>query len=521
MSGNIDVITGFLESGKTSFIKEMLNSESAKAYDKILILVCEEGIESYDEMLATDKNISFKYIENPSDINKQNMKSLLEEEDPDYVVIEYNGTWDINILLDMKIPSEYKIRNILFLSEADKFYMYFNNMTNLLWPHIRNSDCVIINRHDLLTKKEKKDYTSFVKNINPKIDTIFYSKLQENKLLNKIFIPFDMYEKISIKAILLVGILVVLYFLPNNIFKSFLGYVPRISDVFFSIIIQAIPFILLGAFVSSFIQIMISSSWISKQISRHNIGALLLSSVLGFFFPVCDCGLVPLVNGLLKKNTPLPQVITFWLTSAAVNPIVILSVLYAFPDKPYLAVMRVVLGVAIGLVVGLVLLVAKIETKDVIRSNSFLNMDNTDMIVVDKNKKYYKVKAIFQGAKIEFFRVFKYVIIGAFLSSLSFVLIPKSMFLFMGNNPMLQYLAVVMLAVFMSTCSTSNAFIGRSLYSNFSLTSVLSFMTLGPMLDFKNVIILSGVLKKRFIAELIALVGVTGLLFYGILDTFI
>lgn len=203
------------------------------------------------------------------------------------------------------------------------------------------------------------------------------------------------------------------------------------------------------------------------------------------------------------------------------NPIVILSILYAFPDKPYLAVMRVVLGVAIGLVVGLVLLIAKIETRDVIRSNSFLNMDNTDMIVVDKNKKHYKVKAIFQGAKIEFFRVFKYVIIGAFLSSLSFVLIPKSIFLFMGNNPMLQYLAVVMLAVFMSTCSTSNAFIGRSLYSNFSLASVLSFMTLGPMLDFKNVIILSGVLKKRFIAELIALVGVTGLLFYGILNTFI
>lgn len=521
MSANIDVITGFLESGKTSFIKEILNSENTKVYEKILILVCEEGIESYEETLTTNKNVSFRYIENPSAMNRENIKNLLEEEEPDYVIIEYNGTWDINLLLDMKIPVEYEIRNILFLSEADKFYIYFNNMTNLLWPHIRNSNCVIINRHDFLNKKEKKDFISFIKNINPKIDTVFYSQFHENKIFNKLFIPFDKYDNISLKTIMLASILIILCFLPNTVLGNLLSYLPRISDIFFSIMIQAIPFILLGAFVSSFIQIVISSSWISKQISKHNVGALLLSSVLGFFFPACDCGLVPLVNGLLKKNTPLPQVITFWLTSAAVNPIVIVSVLYAFPDKPYLAVMRVVLGVAIGLITGFILLAAKINTRDVIRSNSVLNMDNTDMIVVDKNKKYYKVKAIFQGAKIEFFRVFKYVIIGAFLSSLSFVLIPKSIFTFMGNNPMLQYLAVFMLAVFMSTCSTSNAFIGRSLYGNFSLASVLSFMTLGPMLDFKNVIILSGVLKKRFIIELIALVGVIGLLFYGVLNTFI
>jgi uncharacterized membrane protein YraQ (UPF0718 family) len=297
--------------------------------------------------------------------------------------------------------------------------------------------------------------------------------------------------------------------------------IQKVSISFLSILIQALPFILLGALISSLIQIIIPSSRILGVISKHNIKSLIGAAFAGFFFPVCDCGLVPMISGLLKKGAPLPQIMTFWLTSAAMNPIVILSVLYAFPGNPRIAILRVLTGLFTGVMVGIILMILKINTGDVIKENVSLQSIGGEFLEVNRESKFYKIDAVIKGTQFEFFRVLKYVIIGALVSSVGLLFLPQTIKNFIGANAIMQYLIMLVAAIFMSTCATSNAFIARSFTASFSYPSIISFMALGPMLDFKNLIIFSETLKKRFLIQISILTAVIGFLTFNLLNMLI
>ena len=81
-------------------------------------------------------------------------------------------------------------------------------------------------------------------------------------------------------------------------------------------------------------------------------------------------------------------------------------------------------------------------------------------------------------------------------------------------------MVMVVAAMLMSTCSTSNAFIGRSFSSNFSLVPILSFIVMGPMLDLKNMVMLSEILKKRFLVLLSFMVIIESAIMFGALAFF-
>ncbi|MFV0344552.1 MAG: permease [Anaerocolumna sp.] len=522
MAVYIDVVTGFLESGKTTFIKELFTKKRKESYEKIILLVCEEGEKEYDLHFLEANHIILYMVEDPKEITDELFDRIEQMEEPDYILVEYNGTWDINPLLNVKIPNYYTFRNIVYVSEAETFFHYLSNMSALLHPHIKNSDYVIFNRFENINNSQKRRYKKQVRNINSNTKPYFLNKPADHKTLFDSFAPGEQFKTlITPGMVIALFIMILLCFLSNEILIRIYQYIQEISVSFLSILIQALPFILLGAFISSLIQVIIPSSRILNIISKHNIKSFIVAAFAGFFFPVCDCGLVPMISGLLKKRAPLPQIMTFWLTSAAVNPIVILSVLYAFPGNPRIAILRVLAGLFTGIMVGVILMILKIKTKDVLNDNLSFQTIGGDFLEVDKESRFYKASAVIKGTQIEFFRVLKYVIIGALVSSVGLLFLPETIQNFIGANVLIQYLIMLIAAMFMSTCSTSNAFIARSFTTSFSYPSILSFMALGPMLDFKNLIIFSETLKKGFLVQICVLTGVIGLITYSLLNLFI
>jgi uncharacterized membrane protein YraQ (UPF0718 family) len=511
----IDVISGFLESGKTTFVNEIINQGVFQEYEKALLITCEEGIEEHSKILLQKYNIPLMNLEDAIELTDQLFDRIKKDYDPDYILVEYNGTWDIAGILGLKLPHHYKFRNLIHISDAGKFKTYLNNMTAIIQPQIANSDLVLFNRYKDLNKKEQRQLKHQVKTINPGTEIMFLGEQFQN-IHKSYFAPFQKYHKVTSGMIILALILVGLCLMPLPMLRSLYDKIQSVSTYFLSILMQALPFLLLGAFVSAALQILIPSGWLMKRFEEQNYSSFLFAAIAGFFLPICDCGLVPIVSGLLKKETPLPQTITFWLTSAAVNPIVFLSVLYAFPDKPWLAVLKAAAGISVGILVGLILKLVNIKTRDVIHTNLSLRVGST---ILESNGEGMtgKLSTIFAGAKIEFFRVSKYVILGAMVSSLMQTVMPPALKTYIGGSTIVQVLIMIVFAMFMSTCSTSNAFIGRSFTRNFALIPVLSFIVLGPMLDFKNMIMLSEVLKKGFLIKLGALVIATGIFVFGIL----
>lgn len=195
--------------------------------------------------------------------------------------------------------------------------------------------------------------------------------------------------------------------------------------------------------------------------------------------------------------------------------------LYAFPEQPYLAVVRVITGLMIGIMVGVILKLINLETKDVTKGNRRVQNIGKDILELKYDGIKGKIEAVFAGAKVEFFRVAEYVIVGALISAVLQTIMPQTMKSFIGNNIIVQFIVMIVAAMLMSTCSTSNAFIGRSFSNNFSTVPILSFIVMGPMLDLKNMVMLSEILKKRFLLFLATLVIIESAIVFGALSFFL
>lgn len=271
MAIDIDVVTGFLESGKTTFIKQMIASGITGEYEGIALLLCEEGEEEYEEEFLKRYNITLIPVEEPDTLTGDYLKWLSESKDLDYILIEYNGTWNIRDFLGEKFTGEPRIRNIIFVSEADTFNSYYNNMAGLLRPHMENSDYVAVNRYQGMGRADKRELRNKVRKINSVTKTVFLNNPAEDKKFLRIFTPFeDLKKTVTPGMVLLMLVLLFLCFLPTRNLSAFYDYVRKISVSFLSILIQAVPFILLGAFLSSILQLIVPMSFITRQLSKNN-----------------------------------------------------------------------------------------------------------------------------------------------------------------------------------------------------------------------------------------------------------
>lgn len=508
----IDIITGFLEGGKTTFIRELIKKKQFREYKNPILIICEEGNISYNPDELKQLHINTVIVSDQEELNHTLFKRIEQEYNPDYILVEYNGTWDISKILGLKMPFHFSIRTVMYVANANVFISQLLNMTQMIHPHILNSNILLVNRYDSLNKIERKKLSYDIKKVNSKTKVCYEGEYKSNKIWNRFFIPFIKPEIFNVELTLIILLIFSLFLFPVMFHQDVYQVIQAIVTVALSIIMQAIPFLLLGALISSFIQIALSPGLLVKYLSNDKFGTFIIAAMAGIFMPVCDCGMVPVVSGMLKKKIPLPQTMTFWLASSAVNPIVLLSVYYAFPEKPYMVLFRMLGGVTIALMVGFVFKIFRIESKEVLKDNGRFMSLNSELIESNRYDMLGRVKALIQATKIEFFRMMEYVIIGAFLSAFIQKFLPQFLGNYMNQNIFLQLLIMFLAAIFMSTCSTSNAFIGKSFSNQFLTIPVLAFMTMGPMLDIKNIIMLSGTLKKRFLVFLTIWIIISGLL---------
>ncbi len=312
---------------------------------------------------------------------------------------------------------------------------------------------------------------------------------------------------IAILAVL-VGI-----FLSYEIFRIVgwpdLSGISTFSTIVTSILMQAFPFMLIGVLISSAMHVFVPDGWLVKIFpTKYGLG-FITAMVAGIFFPVCECAIVPVMTRLVKKGVSPAIAITFMLSAPIINPIVIMSTLYAFPEQPEVTLYRVCFGLGIALLVGLVLLITGgSKTAILISQNSADNAcdcccgHGADLSV----KMFDKRKALFRHAGEEFFNVGKYLVIGAVLTSLVRVLTPEGAFKSLGEQNALSLFLMMAAAFLFSACSTSDAFIARSFMNQISMGAILGFLVFGPMMDVKNILMLFASFRKSFVLKLSLLI---------------
>lgn len=184
------IFMGFLESGKTKFCEETLVDRDFTEGDKALLIVTEEGIEEYDEEELAKRNISMVYLEE-EDINTEKLLDLQDEYQPETVLIEYNGMWQLDKLFSIRVPKGWTIVQVITLIDATTFTVYNNNMKSLMADHIQNGDMVVFNR--CTDDSDINTMRMAVKTINRRAQIVFENVNGQASIdSGEIEIPYDM-----------------------------------------------------------------------------------------------------------------------------------------------------------------------------------------------------------------------------------------------------------------------------------------------------------------------------------------
>lgn len=280
------------------------------------------------------------------------------------------------------------------------------------------------------------------------------------------------------------------------------------STIFLSIILEGFPFIILGAIVSSIIQVWVSEETITKLIPKNKFLGLLSAALVGIIFPVCECAIIPIGRRLIKKGVPLNMAVTFMLAVPIVNPIVLISTYYAFWGYSIMVFLRAGFGILAAIVIGYIIgeLYKGYPLKQSIHIHSYKGVCSHHNCSCGHNNKGSNLKQIIGHVSEELYDVGRLFIIGAGISSAMQTFIPRQYIASIGSGSLSSILVMMLLAFILSICSETDAFIARSFASQFTSSSILGFLIFGPMIDIKNTMMLAGSFKIKLIIQLIFLI---------------
>ena len=289
---------------------------------------------------------------------------------------------------------------------------------------------------------------------------------------------------------------------------------PDFQYAFLSILLEGIPFLLGGAILSGLLEEFLPQSLMTRLLPKNPRMAVIASGFLGLIFPVCECGIVPVVRRLMSKGLPVSCGITYMLAAPIVNPLVILSTLAAFRGQGAIemAVLRFSLGLSVAVLAGWI--VTHLSPASILRPELLSSGDGEhhhhhgdgSRSLLDRLQNAAGV------ATRDFLDVAVYFVIGAGAASFFSTAINQEIILPLASNPVLSIASLMGLASVLSVCSTTDAFIAATL-TTFPMAAKLAFLVFGPMLDFKLIFLYSAAFSKRFIISLaIGLFVVIGVL---------
>ena len=282
--------------------------------------------------------------------------------------------------------------------------------------------------------------------------------------------------------------------------------IKNVATIFMSIFFESLPFLLLGSLNSAIIETFVSNERMTKLIPKNKFLGSIVGVFLGFFLPACDCAVIPVSKRLLKKKVPINVAISFMLASPIINPVVMLSTYYAFyKTDPKIFWFRLLFGIVVALVIGTIMGII-FGKEDVTTNNSDKECACEHCDHDHDHHHENKLASIIKHTALDLFDVVKYLMFGALIASLMQVLIPRSIITTFNNNNVLSIIVLMLFAYLISLCSTSDSFVGKSLLSSFTESSIVAYLLLGPMIDIKNTMVLLGNYKKKFVVTLISLI---------------
>jgi uncharacterized membrane protein YraQ (UPF0718 family) len=330
---------------------------------------------------------------------------------------------------------------------------------------------------------------------------------------------------------------------------AFAQVIPKLQTfgtMYLSVLLGALPFILIAVLASGFVELFVSRKWLLRVLPRNPVLGILLVPLIGFFIPLCECAIIPVAGRLVRKGLPLGVGIAFMLANPILNPIPLYSTALAFPFQPEMLALRALLGYGIAVVIGLLVLafVRKPQLSGLVAS-AYVT-DSSEQTAADQERTVYRQAArayhrrtlsapaadapnlrqlarqaeaaatvandladmpmplgqrfrlALEHSGVEFFVIGRYFMIGAFLASLVQMYVPTSSLAALGQGNSSSVLTMMGMAFLLNLCSEADAFVAAGFAGTFKAGAISAFLVFGPMTDIKNVMMMMATFRRSF-----------------------
>ena len=309
--------------------------------------------------------------------------------------------------------------------------------------------------------------------------------------------------------------------------------------LFQGLLIEALPFLLIGVLISAAARWFAPGGQWLQRLPSHPVLGPLSGAALGFALPACECGNVPVARQLLVGGAPLGAALGFLFAAPVLNPIVLASTWAAFPNQPWLLLARPLGAVLVA--VGLALLLRLVPEAELLQGNLLaerrLALPLSEVSLLERRggvlgrgglaggglsggaltaaarpPRRPSLAELFRHGGQEFLNLALLLVLGCLLAALVQTFVPRSWLLTVGGAPTLSILALMLLAMVVSVCSSVDAFLALSFAAQVTPGALLAFLLLGPVIDLKLVGLLGLLLRPRGLLLTIAGAGLLVLL---------
>lgn len=305
--------------------------------------------------------------------------------------------------------------------------------------------------------------------------------------------------------------------------------------VFLSLLVEAMPFLLIGVLFSSGLLVWLGERPLDLPFPKNPVLGALAGSAIGFVFPVCECGNVPVARRLLTQRVPVAVSIGFLLAAPTINPIAIWSTWVAFRGQPEVPLLRVLFSLAIATIIGAIFswqsdprgllqpalarritaarpnrrrpaLLASSTAPALLQGGTYLLGSTNGPAPLDGSLARSDRLAIFLDNVMQELRELGgMLVLGSAIAAAIQAFAPREAVLALGQGPITSILAMLALAALVSVCSTVDSFFALSFASTFTTGSLLAFLVFGPAIDLKSVGLLLSIFKPRIVLYLFLL----------------
>lgn len=531
------LVEGFLESGKTTWLNTWLPEVAAKwplpasrTMPNFVLVSGEQGFVELSPEAAACLT-AWREVTDCQQLTESFWREWADQETPDAVWIEVNGTWRIEALLAQLPQDLYRLEQDLLVYPADRVMAGLSQPDSRLAEWLARADRVLITgATDRVQQRQIRQGIQAAGGVSSATRLAFWdaqraeapAKRWRTRLL-------DRRTGWVMRGALLLAFLWVLYLARAVL------YLPEMSGMeqavrqglsaFLSLLFQMLPFLLLAALASSLIQLLVSDRTLTRWLDPRRVWSVPLALFSGFVIPICDCGLVPIVTRLVRKGTPLPLAALFYVSSTVTNPLVIASTYLAFPGQPTLYFYRLGLGWLVGvlLALGLMVLPKRVQhnLQETVQSLNCASGYLGDLSTQRFPRRAQQLTlAVLRHTAAEFMTLSRYVIWGAALTAFLQTVISPVRWQQLLKQPGVVLPFVIFALFFLALCASSNAFLARSFSVIWPTPAVLLYLVFSPLLDFKNLLLMRsgfggrltrGVILGCLVAFLILYVGLTQL----------